>query len=190
MLKFSEFSKDSKIRFLDQPGYPNFYIKTDVEKLYNSSGKAHPHRFELMGEQAVVDFDCLTFGRPFEVLESKTVPVIARHKHAEDADEEARKGCIACDLDKKREQGRPVERIALTVLRDVYPVQLVEQPVPPKQHKKKRWMTETYHKRIQKKWNKAVKGLTELQPARETVVINMSKVAFKAIFDKYSRGNK
>lgn len=44
----------------------------------------------------------------------------------------------------------------------------------PRQHKKKRWMSENYHKRIQKKWNKAFEAGRLIEYDRNPVVVSLN----------------
>ena len=111
--------------------------------------------------------------------------ITARHTN-HSTDEVEVPGCLACVLAKRLSEGRPpAQKLWVTVLRDVEPLELVQCPKTPKQHKRRRWMSEAYHRRIQKKWTKKVVGQTELRPKQERVIISMSMVAAKAIRDRF-----
>ena len=109
----------------------------------------------------------------------------ARHKdHSKDEVEVP--GCLACVLAKRLSEGRPpAQKLWVTVLRDAEPLEMVRCPKTPKQHKRRRWMSEAYHRRIQKKWTKRVVGQTELCPKQERVIISMSMAMAKAIRDRF-----
>lgn len=111
--------------------------------------------------------------------------ITARHiPHPED--EVDVPGCLACVLAKRLSEGRPpAQKLWVTVLRDAEPLELVWCPKTPKQHKRRKWMSEAYHRRIQKKWTKKVVGQTELRPKQERVILSMSMAAAKAIRDRF-----
>lgn len=111
----------------------------------------------------------------------------ARHTGHLEGEEDV-PGCLACALAKRVASGfPPAKKVWLTVLRDVEPLEMVEYPKTPKLHKKRRWMSEAYHLRIQKKWAKRVAGQTELRPKQERVIISMSMAMAKIISDNISR---
>lgn len=187
MLKLPDFiPKDARVRFLDQPEIPSFQIRVDPTAA-SRFGLGTPGFFDYVKQDACKSWEELTDGLHVKILDCKTVPVRGRHSHsATETDTEKLSSCIGCIVEKKAAEGRPVVRVQVKALRDVQPVELVEVPATPQQHKKKRWMSETYHKRIQKKWNKKVAGLTEFKPKQETVIISMTKAAFRAIADKFA----
>jgi hypothetical protein len=182
---FIPFPKDAKVRFLDVPEIPQFNIRPDPE-VASRLGLGTDAHFDYIKRNACEAWESLA-DLHVKVLNCETVPVRGRHSHSEnETDAEQRAHCMGCIIEKKQAEGRPVVRVQVMALRDVQPVELVETPVVPQQHKKKRWMSETYHRRTQKKWNKKVAGLTELRPKQETVMISMSQAAFKAISNKFA----
>lgn len=185
MLKFGDFDKNTIVRFLDVPEFQSFHIKPDPSVASKLGLGTDAHR-DYIERHAVKEWAKLTEDFHAQVLNYGVVPIHARHKHSEnETDAERQAHCLGCIVEKKQAEGRPIVRINVNVMRDVQPVELVESPVIPRQHKKKRWMSETYHNRIQKKWNKKVVGLTTLKPRQEQVIISMTKAAFRAISDHF-----
>lgn len=100
-----------------------------------------------------------------------------RHTHAQPDD--IVDGCTACHLRERERDGKPpITRVRVQVLRDVEPVELVEFAMPARVHTKQK--ASAYHRRIQKKWNKQVLGLTVKAPRREQVTFSMTAFAWGA----------
>lgn len=79
-----------------------------------------------------------------------------------------RAGCLICE-------GAPRHRVWLTAMVESTPRRLVPTPVKAPRHKKRRWMSDSYHQRTQKKWDARVKGQTVLAPAMEKRVIAVAR---------------
>ncbi len=77
-------------------------------------------------------------------------------------------GCRMCE-------GKPIHRVWLTAMVESTPRRLVPSPAKAPRHKKRRWMSDGYHQRIQKKWDARVKGQTVLAPAMEKRVISVAR---------------
>lgn len=61
------------------------------------------------------------------------------------------------------------------------PGEWVDAPLRAPRHKRKRWMTDSYHRRIQKKWDKQAKGKTVKVPRTEHVILSLSRIAVDKI---------
>lgn len=80
--------------------------------------------------------------------------------------------------------------VLVNALRQKTPLRLVEVPMPIPQHKRKRWMSEAYHQRIQKKWNKRFTGRTQLVPETEPVVVQLPAATMQKIAERIKAKSK
>lgn len=170
------------IRFLPTEDTPKHIVFHAPRKAAPGS----PKFFEEMRQSAVSQYAEEVWLRNGTVQGGEWREVKARHTHSEEVKDKP--GCLACHLEQRSKEGKkPAMIILLTVLRNKEPVTLVEQPLPAKQHKLRRGMSLNYHKRIQKKWNKKVAGLTHMVPEQETVILSVSPGMYMAINDAITR---
>lgn len=90
-------------------------------------------------------------------------------------------GCVLCE-------GRPVRRVFVQALVESTPHRMVPTPLKAPRHKKRKWMTHGYHKRVQKKWDGRAKGKTVMAPAMETRVLSLSRASMDQIRRIYQSG--
>lgn len=80
--------------------------------------------------------------------------------------------------------------VMVNALRPKMPLRLMSVPMPIPQHKRKRWMSEAYHQRIQKKWNKRFAGRTHLVPETEPVVMQLPAATMQKIAERIKARTK
>ncbi len=159
------------------------YGKYDREKLqrvkvdWDPSGFGKPERFGRYVLDTQAAFRRIFGGRHPEVLDCEEIALKAHHNCKPDKPE-SKDSCTGCSLEKRAEEGRPAMKYFTRISIDAEPQRLVEQPMKAKKHKRKRWMRDSYHNRIQKKWDKKVLGNTELCVAREEFVWVFGKMQF------------
>jgi hypothetical protein len=113
------------------------------------------------------------------VVEGVYLYEIEATRHTHDHPDDTVDGCTACHLRERDRDGKPpITRVRVQVLRDAEPVELVESAMPARVHTKQKGSA--YHRRIQKKWNKQVLGLTVKAPRREQVTFSMTAFAWGA----------
>ena len=171
-----------KLRILPQDSIPHVAFMTEAARKYPLGSPQFRDAVEKDAERLWTQ----EVGSRHGLVESaEEKDLTARHTgHSEDEVDVSR--CLACVLAKRVSEGRPpAQKLWVTVLRDAEPLELVPFPITPKQHKKRRWMSESYHRRIQKKWTKRAAGQIELRPKQERVVISMSMAIAKAIRDRF-----
>lgn len=136
-------------------------------------GGGNPGYFEAMiravEEQLLYEF----IGRKPEVEDVETREIHARHSH-ETIEPKPVPGCIACSLEERRAAGKPTSYYLVRIGRDKLNGKMVEIPLKPKVHLRRRTQSLAYHNRVQKKWNKAAVGKTELGVEREAQVWRFS----------------
>ncbi len=140
-----------------------------------SKGPRPPRHLPEYKKNTIEAFDVQVTQRHGVILDIEERTVKARHSHVEKPDST----CLACDLERRAAEGRPVFRYSIYVRRRVFPFET--KLVPKRARKHRKCGSAAYHKRIQKKWNKQVVGLFQYDYVTEELILDVSPMQLHAL---------
>lgn len=157
-------------------------VKLDIPPLFNGHAFLDRWRYEdNIIEKMIEEF----VGRKPVIGECEERQFVALHNH-DLALETPVVGCTQCSIEERIAAGKTNSYYLVSITRDKLNGKMVEGPMTPREHNPRKGST-TYHKRVQKKWNKAVEGKLELGPERETQIWHFSRLQLGMLRDFYDQ---